>query len=233
MRFEVSVVGGTRTGSRGLTSTAFSRTGRWMGGLTLALGCLLPGLAPAAVPPVVIEIVNLTCPHCAAFADTADQIAAHVRSEGGTFRVAPVSPTLGDSTDPSVAVLAVYWAELHVSDAAAQQTADALYEGFQGGAKLNGATGIASWLALKGVTYPEKPDYTEPALVGHFHRAVALLGRVAMKTYPTLVLLDPGSGRVLDTLTWSGSVSVLAKQAKDAIAKYTQQAAPAAARSTP
>lgn len=184
---------------------------------TVAMLPLLPvSVAAAAQAPAVIEIVDLSCPHCAIFAPVADRLARRVRNAGGIFRVAPIQPVV-NGDHPVPAVLAVYWVQMHRGDKAAQNVADQLYVGFGNQASLSRAPGIASWLSVRGLKFKTPPDYGDPELMDHFRRAVLLAHSAGVNKLPALIFVNRQTAKIESVLSWAGSASRLVKQAGDAL----------------
>lgn len=179
---------------------------------------LLLSLSVHAAIPVLVEMVDLSCSHCAAFAPTASRIAAQVRSEGGIFRVAPVGPIIGTDA-PTLPVLAVYWSEIHQSDAEAQAIANSFYAGYQNNAALSGPAGITSWLDTRGITWPHTANLHSRSLTAHFFRAVQMAGNAGVTDLPAVVFVNPKSGAVTHVESWSGSAPDLGNR----IAAYLKQ----------
>ena len=185
--------------------------------LVVALGLAL-GTAVHAAPPVLVEMVDLSCAHCAAFAGTAGTIAERVRRAGGIFRIAPVGPVIGKDS-PALAVLAVYWSESHQDDASGEAIVAAFYAGYQNNADLAGPAGIASWLATRGITWPASADLQDPRLHRRFFRAVRMAGNAGVSDLPAVLFINPDSGAVTHVEAWYGSAADLGNR----INNYLQQ----------
>lgn len=180
----------------------------------LLAACLLafPLFVAAARPPDVIEIVDLTCSHCAAFAASADALASSVRAAGGLFRVAPVQPVV-DGDRASVAVLAVYWVERHRGDVVAQKAVGALYAGYANHASLDDAEGVTTWLDTQGIVFTKTPSFRNEQTRSRFDRAVRLAVRAGVHDFPAIIALSPETGAMLGVVYWKGSVGRMTKQA--------------------
>ena len=185
--------------------------------LVVALGLAL-GTAAHAAPPVLVEIVDLSCAHCAAFAGTAGTIAQRVRRAGGIFRIAPVGPVIGKDS-PTLSVLAVYGSESHQDDARGEDIAAAFYVGYQNNADLAGPAGITSWLATRGITWPANADLQDPRLQRRFFRAVQMAGNAGVSDLPAVLFINPDSGAVTHVEAWADSAAALGNR----INKYLQQ----------
>lgn len=198
------------------------RLGWIVAGVCFGLGaaCIAVASPKPSRPPVVAEFVDLSCPHCRAFAPAADQLAEEIRQQGGVFRVAPIGPLAkGSDNRPASSVLAVYYARGKGGDAAGQSVADALYEGYESQAMLTGRAGTVAWLSLMGVELPDDGKFDVWESRRDFRRAARIAENNGVKALPALLVYNPITARVDAVVSWKGSASNLLARVRAAIQK--------------
>jgi hypothetical protein len=182
---------------------------RWL----LLSGVMAVSIA-SADPPAVIEVVDLTCPHCAEFAPRAEEIAARVRGVGGVFRVAPVSPAAQNL--PSPAVLAVYVAQEMRGDAYAQRVAASLMRGYAAQAALDTQDAVRSWLALDGLDLSEDGALWVDAR-SRWMRALGLVKESGLMTVPMVLIYRMPGARLDAAFAWRDGADDLSRRIDEAL----------------